>query len=361
MTIGSPITALDTPRLLVDLDIMARNIGRLAALFARHGVQWRPHTKGIKLPAIAHMMIRAGAMGVTCAKLGEAEVMAAAGIGSILIANQIVGADKIARLVHLARHAEVICCVDSPANIAAIGAAASQAGVEQSVLIEVNTGMNRSGVEPGAATVALAQIVAATPGLRLRGVMGWEGHVAGMPAGEQKRAACAAAVGLLTATADACRAAGLPIEIVSCGGTGTFPYSAALPGVTEIQAGGAIFHDLTYASWGIEQEFALIVLVGVISRPTPTRVVVDAGKKTFSSDQTAPKAMDFPDASALRLSAEHGQFELAAASDTPAVGDRIRCIVGYGDTTVHLHETLVGVRDGKVEIIWPLLGRGRLQ
>ncbi len=358
--IGAPIAALDTPRLLVDLDVLERNVGRMMASVARHGVSWRPHTKGIKVPAVAHKLIRAGAIGVTCAKLGEAEVMAAAGIGSILIANQIVGAEKIERLVHLQHHAEVIACVDSAGNIAEIAAAALRAGVEQPVLIEVDTGMNRCGVSPGAETVAMARLVAATPGLRLRGVMGWEGHLAGMPAGEQKRAATAAAVGLLTASADACRAAGFPIDIVSCGGTGTHPITAGLPGVTEIQAGGAIFHDLTYASWGLDHEFALTVLATVISRPTPTRVVVDIGKKTMSSDQTAPRPRDLADASALRLSAEHGQFELAAAADTPTVGDRLHLIVGYGDTTVHLHETLVGTRNGRVEIVWPLLGRGRL-
>ena len=358
--IGSDITALDTPRLLVDLDILDRNVARMMAVFGKHGVNWRPHTKGIKIPAIAHKLIRAGAMGVTCAKLGEAEVMAAAGIQSILIANQVVGDEKIARLVGLQRHADVISCVDSAENVAAIGAAARHIGVEQGVLVEVNTGMNRSGQAPGEDTVSFAKMVAGTAGLRLRGLMGWEGHVAGMPAGEQKRAATAAAVGQLTSSADACRAAGLPIEIVSCGGTGTHPYTAALPGVTEIQAGGAIFNDLTYASWGLEHEFALTVLVTVISRPTPTRVVIDAGKKTFSSDQTAPRAIDFPDASALRLSAEHGQFELAAPSASPKVGDRIRIVIGYGDTTVHLHESMVGVRDGRVEIVWPMLGRGKL-
>ena len=359
--IGAPVTSLDTPRLLVDLDVLDRNIARMIADTGKHGVAWRPHTKGIKLPAIAHKLIRAGAIGVTCAKLGEAEVMAAAGVQSILIANQIVGDEKIARLVNLQRHAEVMPCVDSAENIAAIGAAAVKAGVVQGVLVEVDTGMQRSGVAAGAAAVALAQIAANTPGIRLRGVMGWEGHVAGMPAGEQKRAATEAAVGQLIHSADACRSAGLPIDIVSCGGTGTHPYTAAIPGVTEIQAGGAIFHDLTYASWGLNHEFAVTVLVTVISRPTPTRVIIDAGKKTFSSDQTAPRVLDIDGASPLRLSAEHGTFDLPAASATPAVGDRLRCIIGYGDTTVHLHETLVGTRDGRVEIVWPLLGRGKLQ
>ncbi len=358
--IGAPFGSLDTPRLLVDLDALDRNVARMMATFSAHKVNWRPHTKGIKLPAIAHKLIRAGAIGVTCAKLGEAEVMAAAGVQSILIANQIVGEEKIARLVNLQRHAEVMPSVDSASNVAALGAAAVKAGVTQPVLIEVDTGMQRSGVAPGAAAVAMAQLVAATPGLALRGLMGWEGHVAGMPAGAQKRAAAAAAVGQLTASADACRAAGLAIDIVSCGGTGTYPYTAELPGVTEIQAGGGIFHDLTYASWGIENEFALTVLVTVISRPTPTRVIVDAGKKTFSSDATAPRAT-IAGASPLRLSAEHGTFDLAAPSDTPAVGDRLACIVGYNDTTVHLHETLVGTRSGAVEIVWPLLGRGKLQ
>lgn len=359
--IGSSIAELDTPRLLVDLDRLDRNITHMADVFVRHGVGWRPHTKGIKVPAIAHKLLRAGAFGVTCAKLGEAEVMAAAGITSILVANQIVGAEKIARLVNLQRHADVIVAVDDPGNVAMIGAAAAAIGVQQGLVVEVDTGMNRSGVAPGKPGLALARLIAATPGLKLRGVMGWEGHIAGMPPGTQKQAACAAAVGLLTSTANVCRAEGLPIEIVSCGGTGTYPISAALPGVTEIQAGGGIFHDLAYASWGLEHEFALTVLCTVISRPTPTRVVIDAGKKTFSSDQAAPRAMDFPDASPLRLSAEHGQFDLAAASAHPAVGDRIRCIVGYNDTTVHLHEFMIGVRGDRVEIVWPVLGRGRLQ
>ncbi len=358
--IGAPVTSLDTPRLLVDLDVLDRNVARIMAGTNRHGVGWRPHTKGIKVPAIAHKLIRAGAIGVTCAKLGEAEVMAAAGVQSILIANQIVGAEKIARLVGLQPHAEVIACVDDPANVAAIAAAAVHAGVVQPLLVEVDTGMNRCGTAPGAASVALAQLVAQTPGLRLAGIMGWEGHLAGMPAGEQKRAAVAAAVGLLTGTADACRAAGLTIDIVSCGGTGTHPITAGLPGVTEIQAGGAIFNDLTYASWGLEQEFALTILATVISRPTPNRVVLDIGKKALSSDQTAPRARAFPDATPLRLSAEHGQFDLAAASETPRSGDRIEVLTGYGDTTVHLHETMVGTRNGLVEVIWPLLGRGRL-
>ncbi|WP_374298099.1 alanine racemase, partial [Sphingomonas sp.] len=264
--IGAPIASLDTPRLLVDLDVMERNIARMIADTSRHGVAWRPHTKGIKLPAIAHKLIRAGAIGVTCAKLGEAEVMAAAGVQSILIANQVVGEEKLARLVNLQRHAEVMPSVDSVANVVAMAAAAVKAGVVQPVLVEVDTGMQRSGVAPGEAAVAMAKLVSGTPGLKLRGLMGWEGHVAGMPKGEQKRAATAAAVGQLTASADACRAAGMPIDIVSCGGTGTHPYTAALPGVTEIQAGGAIFNDLTYASWGLEHEFALTVLVTVISR-----------------------------------------------------------------------------------------------
>ena len=359
--IGLPLSALDTPRLLVDLDVLDRNIARMAGTMAKHGVGWRPHTKGIKLPAIAHRLLRAGAFGVTCAKLGEAEVMAAAGITSILVANQVVGAEKIARLVNLQRHADVIVAVDDPANFEPIGEAAAAIGVQQGVVVEVDTGMRRSGTAPGEATVALARKVAATPGLKLRGLMAWEGHVAGMPAGSQKTAACTAAVALLTSTADACRAAGLPIDIVSCGGTGTYPITATLPGVTEIQAGGGIFHDLTYASWGLEHEFALTVLTTVISRPTPTRVILDAGKKTFSSDQTPPRALDYPDAAPLRLSAEHATLELAAASATPAVGDRVRCVIGYGDTTVHLHETMVGVRDGRVEIVWPILGRGRLQ
>ena len=187
--------------------------------------------------------LAAGAIGITCAKLGEAEVMAAAGIGNILIANQIVGPAKIARLIALMGRAETIVAVDSIANIDALSAAAVAANSVVPVVIEVDIGMKRAGVEPGAAVVALADAIAARPGLALRGVMGWESHAIRIADPALKERTVVAAVALLTASAAACRAAGHDIAIVSCGGTGTFPWCIRQPGVTEVQIGGGIFSD----------------------------------------------------------------------------------------------------------------------
>src|SRR5256885_7411409 len=187
-------TALDTPALLVDLDALDANIARMADCFRRHGVNWRPHTKGIKVPQIAQRLIDIGAIGITCAKLGEAEVMAAAGIKDILVANQIVGAQKIARLVELRRRCDVIVAVDNEDNVAALAEAARAAGVVLRVVIEVNMGMNRAGVEPGEPCVALARLIAGKPGLKFAGLMGWEGQTAPLAAAS-KPAAGSKAVG----------------------------------------------------------------------------------------------------------------------------------------------------------------------
>jgi D-serine deaminase-like pyridoxal phosphate-dependent protein len=359
--IGSLETDLDTPALLLDLDVMERNVARMAEAFRQAGVGWRPHTKAIKVPALAHRLIAAGAFGITCAKLGEAEVMADAGIGDILIANQIVGPTKIARLVALASRADVIVAVDSRDNVRALDAAASAAGVRPRAVIEVDIGMHRAGVQPGAATVELATQVHECRALRLAGLMGWEGQTVGIRDLDEKQRAIAAAVGLLTETADACRAAGLPIDVVSCGGTGTYSYTAQLPGITELQAGGGIFCDVYYHDvMQVDHEYALTVLATVTSRPTATRSICDAGKKTMSSDAAVPRPVIEAPVAKVALSAEHTIIELSAPSDT-SVGDKLEFIVGYSDTTTMLHEELYAVRNGRVEAVWPVLGRGKLR
>jgi D-serine deaminase-like pyridoxal phosphate-dependent protein len=190
--------------------------------------------------------------------------------------------------------------------------------------------------------------------------MGWEGHLASQPPSEEKQRACEAAVTRLVETAEDCRRAGLPVDIVSCGGTGTYRYSAQIPGVTEIQAGGGAFGDLAYRKWGVDHECALTVLVTVVSRPSPTRVVVDAGRKAMQREVVVPEPKDIRIAGAIRLSAEHTDFELAEPVPELRIGDKMEFVVGYGDTTVCLHDELIGVRDGVVEVVWPVLARGRL-
>src|SRR5437868_4712149 len=282
--IGQTKFALDTPALLVDLDVMEANIARIVATCRAHGVAWRPHSKAHKTPEIAQIQLAAGAIGVTCAKLGEAEVMAAAGIRDILIANQIVGPIKIGRLVQLAEHADPIVCVDNVENLLELDQAFGNAGKRLRVAIEVNIGMNRAGVEPGPPVVAFAQAIAKRSGLHFVGVVGWESQATTIADPTEKERTVRTAVAALTASARACTEAGHSVVIVSCGGTGTFPYCAQQPGVTEVQVGGAIFSDMHYlTNYHVDFAPALTVLTTVTSRPTPTRIVLDAGKKDRKS------------------------------------------------------------------------------
>jgi D-serine deaminase-like pyridoxal phosphate-dependent protein len=359
--VGQPATQLDTPALLISLPAMERNIAKTVALLNDAGVHWRPHSKGHKCPAIAHAQIAAGAIGITCAKLGEAEVFVANGIRSVLIANQIVGEIKVARLANLNRRAEVIVAVDSVDNVRELDAAGRTKGVRIPVVVEVETGMGRSGVAPGADTVAMSVMLRDAPGLRYVGLMSWEGHARREKDPEARRAICEEAVSLLTNSAVMCRAAGLEVEIVSCGGTGTERFSSYVPGVTEIQAGGIIFNDMWYAALGLDHEFALTVVSTVTSRPSAYRIVTDAGRKTMSRDTAPPRPIGLTGVKSIGLSAEHGQIELDAPNESLRVGDRLEWVVGYADTTVHLHECFYGVRDGVVEVVWPVLARGKLK
>lgn len=359
--VGLPKDELDTPALWVDLDRMAANIAALARHFQRAGVAWRPHTKGIKVPAIAREAIAAGAIGVTCAKLGEAEVMAAAGIGDILVANQVVGRRKVERLVQLNRLADVKVAVDGAANVAEIGRAARAAGLEVGVVVEVDTGLGRAGVAPGPPTLALSRLAHETPGVRYDGLMAWEGHTSTIPDEAQKARAIRQVVGQLVDCAQRCRAAGLPVCIVSAGGSGTYKVTPSIAGVTEIQAGGAIFCDLAYQKKHVETEPCLFVRSTVTSRPAPDRIIFDIGFKSLPDWYGSPRPLGLPGVQEISMSAEHGKVTLDAPNLEVEVGDAFDFILGYTDATLFLHDVLYGVRAGAVEVVWPILGRGRLR
>jgi D-serine deaminase-like pyridoxal phosphate-dependent protein len=359
--VGLCLAEVDTPFLWVNLDHLEKNIATLAAHFEEAGVQWRPHTKGIKTPAIAHKLLRAGAIGVTCAKLGEAEVMAAAGIQDILIANQIVGKQKYLRLANLCRQANVKIAVDSTATLAELSQIAQKKGVKVGVIIEINSGMNRAGVQPGEATVALAQAIVKHCGLRFDGLMSWEGHSLDAVSQDARRQVAKDSISLLVDSAEQCRQAGIPVRIVSCGGSGTLDVTPFLPGVTEIQAGGAIFNDVTYARWNVPTEPALFVRSSVTSRPVPERIIFDAGWKTLPSWMTPPQPLGIDHVSTIRTSAEHGIISLDRPNDEIKVGDGFDFVVGYGDNTVFLHNFIYGVRAGVVETVWRIEGRGQLR
>jgi D-serine deaminase-like pyridoxal phosphate-dependent protein len=361
MTVGGRATDLDTPALLVDLDVLESNIARMAGLFKEHGVGWRPHTKAIKIPAIAYKLLAAGAHGVTVAKLSEAEIMAAAGITDILITGPVVGARKAARLANLSKQANPIGVVDCVEHVDMLDKAGQEYGVKIRTVIEVDLGMHRCGVQPGAPTVALAKEIAGRKGLEFEGLMAWEGHALRLK-GDEKRSTVETAVTTLLDTARQIREADIPVNIISCGGTGTYPLSAAVHGITEIEAGGGIYGDLVYRdSFGIDHPMAMTVLATVISRPDPKRIVTDSGFKSLSTQNAMPQPKSIEHVSRVRMSAEHGTMDLEEPNAEVKVGDKVEWCVGYTDATVVLHETMYGVRNGIVEVEWPVVGRGKLQ
>ncbi|MEK6234395.1 MAG: alanine racemase [Planctomycetales bacterium] len=290
--LGCGKDAIDTPSLCVDLDVMDANMNAVMATCREHGVAWRPHAKGHKVPAIARRQIELGALGITCAKLGEAEVMAAGGDQDILIANLIVGPHKLRRLVELRRRADPIVCVDHPDQVDALSSAFHEAGLELRTFIETDVGLHRAGVAPGQPTLRLARQVVSKPGLRLAGIMGYEGHLLTVPDLNEKRERIRQALGELVATKQLLEADGSPCPLVSAGGTGSYRFTVEVPGVTEIQAGGAIFMDAHYRHncQVPDLQYALTVLTTIVSRPTPDRAVIDAGRKTLSQRGNGTKA-----------------------------------------------------------------------
>ncbi len=358
--VGTPVDELDTPSLIVDLDALDRNIAVLSGMLRDRGIAWRPHAKAHKSPAVAHRLLAAGAIGITCAKLAEAEVYAAAGVRDILIANQVVGPIKARRLANLASEIDIMVAVDSVTGARQINDAATAVGSQPRVLIEIDCGMGRAGVAPGEAAVALAREIAALSNLRFAGVMGWEGHVLTIADAGERAAAIRTALGHVVDTAEAIRDAGIPVGIVSAGGTGTLMTSREVSGVTELQAGGGIFGDTMYRALGVPVLPALSLEVTVTSRPAPDRIIIDAGRKTVDPSNLPPTVVGVRDVESARFSAEHGIIALSGASTTPGVGDRVTLHIGYSDQAVHLHEQIHAVRDGRVIAVWPTLARGKL-
>ncbi|MCL4561967.1 MAG: DSD1 family PLP-dependent enzyme [Chloroflexi bacterium] len=359
--IGWDLEKLDTPSLWVDLNLMEQNIHRLSEYMRSAGVAWRPHTKGIKIPAIAHKLLDAGAIGITCSKLSEAEVMAKGGIRDILVANQVVGSLKIARLVNLRRHADVMVAIDDFQNAKEISHAAEFLGVKIRVLIELDIGMYRSGIQPGEETVNFARKISTLPGITLSGLMGWEGHVTKIEDPSEKQRQTEKAVYSLVEAAESCRAVGLEIPIVSCGGTGSYRISANIPGVTEIQAGGGIFGDLTYEKWGADIDCSLFILSTICSHTRVDHAVLDAGRKAMNVEHTMPGVKDLPGARIAQINAEHCVLDLPKEIGSQLrMGDKVNFIAGYEDMTLILHDKIYGIRDDKVEVIWDIQGRGKL-
>ena len=356
--LGSTKDDLDTPALCVDLDVMDDNIRFVVEACRAAGVAWRPHVKGHRCGSIGAREVAAGAIGLTCAKLGEAELMAEAGVRDLLLANAIVGPTKVARLVELSRHADPIVAVDHADQLRPLATAFAAAGRTVRVVIEVDIGLTRGGVEPGEAALPLAREARALEGIDFAGLMAWEGHLIRIADRAEKERSIHEALARLLETKRALEAAGVACPIVSCSGTGSFQISLAHPGITEVEAGGAIMMDVFYRDecgvTGLGN--ALTLLTTVVARPTPERAIVDAGRKTLNVEIAMPRVIDRPGLEFERMSAEHGQLSVAADAAPLGIGDRLEVVPGYADLTVFLHERFYGFRDGRLTEILPIAG-----
>jgi D-serine deaminase-like pyridoxal phosphate-dependent protein len=358
---------IPTPALLLDLDRFERNLARMAAHVRAAGKALRPHAKTHRCPEIARRQVAAGALGVACAKLGEAEVMARAGVRGLLITTEVVAPSAQRRLTRLAGEApDTMIVVDHPDNVLALGRAAAEDGVTLNVLVDVHVGARRTGVEPGEPAVALGRLVAEQPALRLRGLQGYAGHCAHVMGWAARREASRAAMEPLMDTRARFEAAGLPVDVVAGGSTGTHDIDVELPGLTELQAGSYCVMDLDYRRIGgrgsealTTFEMALTVIATVVS-VAADRAMVDAGLKAFSTDKPfPPEAVERPGVSYGFAGDEHGRLTITDASRPPRLGERIEFFPPHCDPTVNLYDRLWVLRGEKVDAVWEIAARGR--
>jgi D-serine deaminase-like pyridoxal phosphate-dependent protein len=357
---------LDTPALIVDLDRLERNVARMAQIAREGGKQLRPHIKTHKTPEIARMQMEAGAVGLTVAKLGEAEAMAHAGFDDLFIANQIIGEAKIRRLLALLKRCRVMTGVDSVEGADALSQAAEREGTPVSVRLEVDTGVHRAGVRTIEETIALGQRIAEMPGLILEGIFTHEGHTYRGTMADRTLNTLQAAQKMRLA-AEGLRSVGLPVASVSVGSTPGAEAMSREEGITELRPGTYVFYDQVQMSCGAAQEdCALTVLTTVISRPEEEAAIIDAGSKTFSGDHGAERSRygyvtDDPAILIDWVNEEHGHLDLKEARLRPRIGQKLRVIPYHVCPCVNLHETLYAVRGEQIEEMWTIAARGRVQ
>ncbi|MGE5612256.1 MAG: alanine racemase [Bacillota bacterium] len=368
------VADIATPAVVVDLEILRRNIGRMAEYARQRGVKLRPHTKTHKCPAIAHLQMRAGASGITVAKVSEAEVMAQAGAGDILVAFPLVQEEAINRLLRLQRWVgRIACTVDNleGASRLAKAALASPSPTVLDVLVEVDTGLHRVGLPPGRPVVEFVRALSELKGLHVRGLLTHAGH--GHAAGSREEL-CAIADDegrIMAETAGMLAEAGLAVEEVSIGSTPTLGVWRGCPGITEIRPGTYVFNDLSLVELGLAgiEDCALVVLTTVVSHPEPGRLVLDAGSKTLSSDPAhTPESgfgriVGYPHLKIEKLYEEHGTIRIMDPPGTrpvPAIGEVLAVIPNHVCPVVNLADELIVTDHGEIVAKWPVAGRGRV-
>ena len=354
MTDRIPVSEIETPALLIDMDALEYNIRIMSEYIKRTRAELRPHFMTYKCPRITYMQQGAGAKGATCATVGEAEALAAAGIGDILIANQIVEQSKLLRVAELAKNgARISILTDNAVNVWDIAAAAITFRTEIRVLVELDVGMGRCGVASPEAALDLAEQIGKTPGLVFDGIQAYEGHLSHIPDEAARRAGVRLMTEKVRETVRLLRANGVDVNTVSGAGTGTYNITAEEGLWTEIQAGSYVFMDAGYGKLGLGFRQSLTVLATVIHK-RPGFAVTDAGTKACGVDQGPPVIKRHPEI-AVVLNEEHGK--LADAGNKLRYRQKVEYVPGHCFTTVNLYDAYYCVRDGVLEDIWPIVGR----
>ena len=348
------IDELDTPVPVIDLDRVEHNLAKMQAYCDSNGLRLRPHIKTHKMPAFAHRQVDLGACGITCQKLGEAEVMIDAGIDDILITYPLIGPAKALHLAALARRAKMSVALDNVLALETVGQAAREAGRTIGVLMEFDSGNKRTGVVSVDQALDLAQRAKAMEGLQFDGLMTYP--------------STAATATFVAAAKRRFADAGVGISVVSGGGTPNAWHAHEVAGLTEVRVGTYIYHDRATVGAGAAslEECALHLHATVVSRPTEDRAVIDAGTKSLTSDLVAPSVgagygliLEYPEAVIERLNEEHGVLDLARCREKPALGERIRIVPNHVCVVSNLHDEVVMSRDGRVVDTWRVAARGK--
>lgn len=362
------IDELDTPAVLVDLDVMEQNLERMAAYCRDHAIALRPHAKTHKIPALARRQLEGGAVGITTAKLGEAEVMIDAGVRDILIAYPLIGREKITRLTAVAERAHVTVACDSVESLKAVAEVAQASHARVGVLIEQDIGAGRCGVPDAEAARALAQTALDLPGIEFRGLMIYPGHFlvdgtkrAQMVEGVNRR---------IESVVETFDRRGVPLPLISGGSTPTAYMSHLFHGVGEIRPGMYLFNDRNMVGIGVAElaDCAVSVLTTVVSTSLADRAILDGGSKTFSSDRYLAgdgrgfgTVTDDPDATLYALSEEHGHLDTSRSARRHRVGDRLRVVPNHVCSTINMHDQVYGTRGNVVETVWRVAARGQVK
>jgi D-serine deaminase-like pyridoxal phosphate-dependent protein len=359
---------LPTPALTIDLDTVDRNMERMAAYCREHNLGLRPHTKTHKTPEVARMQVERGAVGLTVAKVGEAEVLAGAGLDNILIAFPIWGTEKLRRIAALARERSILLSLDNEATAEGLSQAVSAAGATIGVLVEFDVGLRRCGVEPGPAGLELARKIEKLPGLKFRGLMTFPGNIWGTEADREKETAQVAE--RVAKVLEPFHKAGREVEIVSGGSTPSAFLSHKVPGLTEIRPGTYVYNDLNTLYQGVcrLEDCAARVVATVVSTAVPGRAMIDAGSKTLSSDSlgSGPATghglvVEAPDAALIKLNEEHGHLDITRSSHKFHVGEVVTVIPNHVCACVNMHDEVFLLRNGQVEGTWKVAGRGKVR